>query len=216
MRVNYKIDWSALAKMNGSKSLSPKKFKILDTALKIIGEKGLYHLSVTEISHQANISKPLILYHYETKDRIIEDLLFYIYKMGEFFNFELADLDDSFENKIRALVRGYFRWYLFNKQVSNFLILTPHLRDKSQNLINIFEHGEIQINRIWEKVFLESLRYRSMEELKISLFGVKSLLLGTLVQIIHSGDRKDYKDHSLRLKFNLENLLNVELPSFEF
>lgn len=216
MRVNYKVDWNALGNMQGSKSLNPKKYLILDAALKIIGAQGLQNLSITELAKSTELSKPLVLYHYETKERILEDLLFFMIKMGEFFTAGIAEEDESFENKIRNLVKGYFRWYLFNREVSDFMVMVPHLREKSTVLKKTYEYGEIQLNRTWEKVFLESLRFRSMEELKISVFGVRSMLTGSLVHIIELGERSHYPEFALRLKFNLETLLKVELPTFDF
>lgn len=216
MRVNYKVDWNALGNMQGSKNLNPKKYLILDAALKIIGAKGLHNISITELAKATELSKPLVLYHYETKERILEDLLFYMIKMGEFFTGGISELDDSFENKIKELVKGYFRWYLFNREVSDFLVMIPHLREKSTHLKKSYEMGEIYLNRTWEKVFLESLRFRSMEELRISVFGVRSMLTGSLVHIIELGERNNYAEHALRLKFNLESLLKVELPTFDF
>lgn len=216
MRVNYKVDWNALGNMQGSKSLNPKKYLILDAALKIIGAQGLQNLNITELAKNTELSKPLVLYHYETKERILEDLLFFMIKMGEFFTAGIAEEDESFENKIRNLVKGYFRWYLFNREVSDFMVMIPHLREKSTTLKKTYEYGEIQLNRTWEKVFLESLRFRSMEELKISVFGVRSMLTGSLVHIIELGERSHYPEFALRLKFNLETLLKVELPTFDF
>lgn len=216
MRVNYKVDWNALGNMQGSKSLNPKKYLILDAALKIIGSQGLQNLSITEIAKATELSKPLVLYHYETKERILEDLLFYMIKMGDFFTAGISELDDSFENKVKELVKGYFRWYLFNREVSDFLVMVPHLREKSTILKKTYQEGEIQLNRSWEKVFLESLRFRSMEELRISVFGVRSMLSGALIHIIELGERNNYAEYALRLKFNLEALLKVELPTFDF
>lgn len=216
MRINYKVDWVALGKMQGSRNLSAKKYLILDSALKIVGQKGLQALSITEIAQATELSKPLVLYHYETKERILEDLSYYIFKMGEFFTDSVSEEDMSFENKIRDLVKGYFRWFLFNREVSEFITLLPHLREKSLTLKKNHEEAEIFLNRAWERIFLESLRFRSMEELRIAVFGARCLTLGCLTRIIELGERSHYADHALRLKFNLEGLLKVELPTFDF
>lgn len=216
MRINYKIDWQALGGMEGSKSLSPKKYLILENSLKIISQKGLHNLSITEIAKTSELSKPLVLYHYESKERILEDICFFLFKMGDYFQVSTLREETSFEEKIRDCVKATFRWYLFNKEVSDFLFLLPHLRDKSLRLKKNQEEADLAQTRLWERIFLESLRFRSMEELRITVFGVKSLLMGSLLTIIHLNERDQYGEHALRLKFNLEALLNVELPSFEF
>ncbi len=216
MRINYKIDWLALGGMDGSKSLNPKKYLILENSLKIISQEGLHNLSITEIAKATDISKPLVLYHYETKERILEDLCFYLFKMGEYFQSSTLKEETSFETKIRDCIKATFRWYLFNKEVSDFLFLLPHLRDKTLRLKKNQEEADLNQTRLWERIFLESLRFQSMEQLRITVFGVKSLLMGSLLNIIHLDERDQYLDHALRLKFNLETLLSVELPSFEF
>ncbi len=216
MRINYKIDWQALGTMSGSKKISAKKQLILESALKIIATKGLQNLSVTEVARSTELSKPLVLYHYETKERILEDICFFIFKMGEYFVTSSSREEESFEVKLRNMVRAYFRWNLFNDEVSEIITLLPHFREKSLLLKRYYKESEFFINREWERIFLESLRYRSLEELKISVFGVRSLLNGALNAIITSPERVNYQEQALRLKFNLETNLKVELPSFDF
>lgn len=216
MRINYKIDWQALGTMEGSKKLTSKKYQILDVALKIIRNDGLQNLSVTEISRQTEFSKSLILYHYESKERILEDLVFFLFKMGEYFITNSLHEDNSFEVKIRDMVAAHFRWYLFNDEVSEIITLLPHLKEKSLALKNHYKNHQIFLTREWERIFLESLRFRSMEELRISVFGVRSLVDGALNSLVTSPERAQYQEQALRLKFNLETLLRVELPSFDF
>jgi AcrR family transcriptional regulator len=216
MRINYKIDWQALGTMSGSKKISAKKQLILESALKIIATKGLQNLSVTEVARSTELSKPLVLYHYETKERILEDICFFIFKMGEYFVTSSSREEESFEVKLRNMVRAYFRWNLFNDEVSEIITLLPHFREKSLLLKRYYKESEFFLNREWERIFLESLRYRSLEELKISVFGVRSLLNGALNAIITSPERVNYQEQALRLKFNLETNLKVELPSFDF
>ncbi len=216
MRINYKIDWQALGGMDGSKSLSAKKYALLEASLKIVSQQGLHNLSVTEVAKNTGLSKPLVLYHYESKERILEDLSLFIQKMGEYFLGLYLVEESSFEQKIHDCVQGTFRWYLFNNEVSDFLALLPHLNKLSLRLKKDQENFELFQMRLWERIFLESLRYRSMEELRIAVFGVRSLVTGSLINLIHLNQRDQYRDHALRLQFNLETLLKVELPSFDF
>lgn len=216
MRINYKIDWKALGTMQGSHMLSAKKYLILEAALKILARDGIHELSITEISKVTELSKPLVIYHYDRIDRMLEDIYFYLFKMGEYFISSSLKEEQSFEIKIRQMCSAYFRWYLFNKEVSEALSLFPHLKNTTKTLKNYDKNLEIFLNREWERIFLESLRYRSMEELRIAVFGVRSLILGTLTSLITSKERTYYNEPAMRLQFNLETLLKVELPSFDF
>ena len=66
----------------------------------------------------------------------------------------------------------------------------------------------------YEKIFLESMRFNSIETVKISVHGVKTMTFGTLNEMIAKGDILDHEDYAQILKFNLEQFLQVELPRF--
>lgn len=215
MRINYKIDWKALGEMQGSHVLSPKKYLILEAALKIIAHAGLQQLSVTSIAKETQFSKPLVLYHFESKERALEELYFFLTKMGEYFLDPNIEKDLSFEKRMTDLVSGYFRWSLFNKEVSEFFCLMPHLGGSSFLLEKYQKNHREFIQRTWERIFLESLRFRSMEELKIAVFGAKSMVYGSLYQMINEQQRDQHEEVAQNLKFNLEALLKVELPRFD-
>ncbi|GAB4412765.1 MAG: hypothetical protein OHK0056_18150 [Bacteriovoracaceae bacterium] len=104
MKIKMKIDWKALTLLPGSKDLSTKKIAILDSALRIISDRGLHQLSIAELSRESGISKPLILYHYPNLDSIIEELLFFSGKMARYFIEKNVRRESSFEVKIMAMI----------------------------------------------------------------------------------------------------------------
>ncbi len=214
MRINYKIDWNALGDMNGSKNLGQKKFNILEGALKVINKKGLQGLSVTSLSKECDLSKPLLLYHYETMDRVLEDLYFYITRLLEYFYRQSYDQEQSFEENLSATTVSAFKWALFNKEVAQFFCLMFHIGKSSQGLRKNSEFHQELIQSHYEKIFLESMRFKSIESMKIAVHGAKSMTFGTLAEMIASDQISDHEEYAQILKFNLEQFLQIELPRF--
>ncbi|MBC97837.1 MAG: hypothetical protein CME63_08810 [Halobacteriovoraceae bacterium] len=214
MRINYKIDWHALGDMNGSKKLSNKKYSILEGALKVVSKRGIQGLSVTSLSKECGLSKPLLLYHYESMELVLEDLYFYITKLLEYFYRQSYDQESSFEENISAITVSAFKWSLFNRDVAQFFCLMPHIGKSSQGLKKTSQFHHEMIQTQYEKIFLESMRFNSIETVKISVHGVKTMTFGTLNEMIAKGDILDHEDYAQILKFNLEQFLQVELPRF--
>ena len=215
MRINYKIDWNALGDMNGSKQLGQKKYLILEGALKVLAKKGLQGLSVTALAKECNLSKPLLLYHYESLDLVLEDIYFYITRLLEYFYRQNYDQEASFEENISASTVSAFRWALFNREVAGFFCLIFHIAKKSQGLRRISEHHNEIIQSHYEKIFLESMRFNSIESIKIAVHGIKSMTFGTLSEMIAKDEISEHEEYAQVLKFNLEQFLQVELPRFK-
>lgn len=214
MRINYKIDWNALGDMEGSKNLGVKKFHILESALKVINKKGLLGLSVTTLSKECSLSKPLLLYYYESMDKVLEDLYFYMTKLLEYFYRESYDQELSFEENISAVTVSAFKWALFNREVAQFYGLMFHIGKSSQKLRKISKLHKEMVQFHYEKIFLESMRYNSMESMKIAVQGVNTMTFGTLIDMIAADDIGHHVEYAQTLKFNLEHLLQIELPRF--
>ncbi|MCP4915209.1 MAG: TetR/AcrR family transcriptional regulator [Oligoflexia bacterium] len=215
MRIKNKIDWKALTSMPGSKKLGEKKVLILDTALKIISEDGLQGLGVTRLSKETGLSKSLILYHYETMDRIIEDLFFFSGKMARYFIEKNYNPEHSFEQKTASMISALFEWVIYNKEVGEFFILMFHQSGKTPSMGEIQKYIFGNARELWERLFLESMRYNSLEEIRILVTGIMNMITGTLIMMVSTKDTDNYEEHIMTLKFNIESLLKVELPSID-
>lgn len=215
MRIKNKIDWKALTSMPGSKKLGEKKVLILDTSLKIISEDGLQGLSVTKLSKETGLSKSLILYHYETMDRIIEDLFFFSGKMARYFIEKNFNPEHSFEQKTASMISALFEWVIYNKEVGEFFILMFHQSGKTPSMGEIQKYIFGNARELWERLFLESMRYNSLEEIRILVTGIMNMITGTLIMMVSTKDTDNYEEHIMTLKFNVESLLKVELPAID-
>ena len=186
----------------------------MEGALKVVSKRGIQGLSVTSLSKECGLSKPLLLYHYESMELVLEDLYFYITKLLEYFYRQSYDQESSFEENIAAITVSAFKWSLFNRDVAQFFCLMPHIGKSSQGLKKTSQFHHEMIQTQYEKIFLESMRFNSIETVKISVHGVKTMTFGTLNEMIAKGDILDHEDYAQILKFNLEQFLQVELPRF--
>ncbi|ARF16142.1 TetR/AcrR family transcriptional regulator [Sporosarcina sp. P3] len=54
---------------------STRKIDILDAASKIVAEKGIFHLTIEAVAAEAGISKGGLLYHYKSKEVLVEKMV---------------------------------------------------------------------------------------------------------------------------------------------
>ena len=52
-----------------------KKLNILDAAAKVVSEKGIFNLTLEAVAKEAGISKGGLLYHYASKEKLVEDMV---------------------------------------------------------------------------------------------------------------------------------------------
>lgn len=215
MELSKPLDWQAIEKVEGSKSVGAKKQLILEAALVIISQNGLQSLGVTSLSKKTGISKSLILYHYPSVEKIIEDLYLFSGKLGLLNTLECLKEAQSFEEKISAMLKGIVRWVVFHREVGEFFTLMFHEASKSQEMqdikANIFETAQ----KLWERIFLESMRYKDLQEVKYLTKGVNDLITGAMIDLLAKRDTENYRQHLTILIFNLERFLQIKLPPLQ-
>ena len=96
---------------------------IIEAALKVFGEKGYYNATISEIARAAGVSEATIYEYFGSK----EDLLFAIPDEITHEAVEMLDRMSSYikgaENKLRAIVYGYFNLYKDNPDYSSLVLL---------------------------------------------------------------------------------------------
>jgi AcrR family transcriptional regulator len=183
--------------------------------LVIISQNGLQSLGVTSLSKKTGISKSLILYHYPSVEKIIEDLYLFSGKLGLLNTLECLKEAQSFEEKISAMLKGIVRWVVFHREVGEFFTLMFHEASKSQEMqdikANIFDTAQ----KLWERIFLESMRYNDLQEFKYLTKGVNDLITGAMIDLLAKRDTENYRQHLTILIFNLERFLQIKLPPLQ-
>jgi AcrR family transcriptional regulator len=60
---------------SGTKQVKDRHQEILDAAARVITERGLAETRISDIAHEAGVSPGLILYYFESKDRLLAEAL---------------------------------------------------------------------------------------------------------------------------------------------
>ncbi|GAB4418380.1 MAG: hypothetical protein OHK0056_27840 [Bacteriovoracaceae bacterium] len=112
-------------------------------------------------------------------------------------------------------IKALFEWALYNREVSEFFILMFHSGTKNPETQKILKDILQTSHDLWERIFLESMRYKSLEEIRIVIGGLQAMITGTLILMISTNRSHEANDLLRELKMNAEQLLSVELPTVE-
>jgi len=215
MRIKNKIPWSELSSLPDSKKLGQRKVLILDAALKILATHGVQELSLTRISKETELSKSLVLYHFASKTKILEELYFFNNKILTYLLNRNLENEIYFERKVSAVLQALSQWFFYNDEITELILLMFHEAGKSTRLTALYKAYRENIQLTLERIFLESMRYSTLEEVKIAVSGVLSLTLGTLISSSRNLNTSSREDELFNMRINVEALLKVEIPATE-
>lgn len=215
MKIKNKIPWSSLAKLPDSRKLGKTKIQILNASLSILVKNGIQELSLTRIAKEAEISKSLVLYHYESKTKILEELFFFTNKILLYLLDKYDPEKNSFEMRIAGMMQALQQWYLYNDEISELILLMFHESNKSVRLKELFQTNNHMLTLRFERIFLESMRYKTLEEVRLAVSGVMALIGGTMIKLVREENAQEIQDAIFRMRLNIEHLLNIEVPAIE-
>lgn len=85
-----------------------KKYIIFKAAVKVIAEQGLNHFSMNNVCQEAKISKGGFIYHFPSKEHLLEELNYYIYDFSKHLFEEAIKKYDSYtEAYIQSCLNGF-------------------------------------------------------------------------------------------------------------
>lgn len=166
--------------MGNDYKIKEKFSTIIDAALEVFGEKGYYNATMAEIARNAGVSEATIYEYFGSK----EDLLFAI--PGEItsqaveFLGSMTGYVKGAENKIRAIVYGYYNLYKDNPNYSSLVLL-----DLKHNRKFMEADGYQEVKRA-AGFILQSIKEGIEEgEFRQDLdpYLVRSMILGTLEHV---------------------------------
>jgi len=176
----------------GNDYKSKDKFSsIIDSALKVFGEKGYYNATISEIARTAAVSEATIYEYFGSK----EDLLFAIpdeiTSQAVDFLEAMSPYIKGAENKIRAIAYGYFNLYKDNPDYSSLVLL-----DLKHNRKFMEAEGYKAVKRsagFILKAIKEGIESGEFRE-DIDPYLIRSMILGTIEHLFfrwHLRGRKD-------------------------
>ena len=128
--------------------------KILNTAIRLFGEKGMDAVSTSEIAKEAGVNKALIFYHYDSKENLYK-IAFkkLIQDMVETIHSRINELEPGI-GVIEAFVRGHIGYLQKNEALVRFMVreLLSHDPGKSPILIECIDQMRLIRNDILKAI----------------------------------------------------------------
>ncbi len=89
-------------------SLAPKQAHLIRSAYKVMGEKGLGHLSLQDVADDAGVSKAILPYYFESKENLILLTMRWVLARVAQRIREAIARADSAESKVSAMIDAIF------------------------------------------------------------------------------------------------------------
>ncbi len=108
---------------NSRKRLSDRANHILEAALRVFGEKGYYDATISDIAKAARVSEATLYDYFAGKEDILFSIPAKLTREGIELSDKIAPYIKGAENRLRALVYGYFYLYRDNPDYSRLVLL---------------------------------------------------------------------------------------------
>ncbi|QIN78768.1 TetR family transcriptional regulator [Rubrobacter marinus] len=89
-------------------SLAPKQARLIRSAYKVMGEKGLGHLSLQDVADDAGVSKAILPYYFESKENLILLTMRWVLARVAQRIREAISRAESAESKVSAMIDAIF------------------------------------------------------------------------------------------------------------
>lgn len=148
---------------------------ILRAALELFTEKGIHATTTKDIARRAGVSEGALYRHFQSKQELAEDL--YITHLSWF----TAQLDKSvlmngrFEDRLRALVDGCFRFFDEDRTLFTYLILSEH------NELGRTSKRIRHIRHLVRDILVDGRSQGRVREGDLELQG--ALIIGTIIRV---------------------------------
>jgi len=183
--------------------------KILDSAIKIIGQKGFHGAKVKDIANDAGVADGTIYNYFNNK----EDILVTIFKvkLEEYVNMakeEIAGIDNP-EEKLKTLLKYHFKVMTETPYLAN--VLQIELRQPIKDLrIKVRRHLKNYF-RLIEQVIEEGIQ-KGVFNKNLDVYLAREIYFGTLDEIVSTWI---FKGGEWDLQETSEKLFPIFLKAFK-
>ncbi|MCD4651716.1 MAG: TetR/AcrR family transcriptional regulator [Candidatus Cloacimonetes bacterium] len=103
-------------------TLTERQQQIIDTAIKIIANKGLKSCTIKNLSEAINISEPAIYRHFKSKEEILLTMLHHFETVSNELLKHLQNIDLSPLEKIKAFLENRYRVFNENPDLASVMM----------------------------------------------------------------------------------------------
>lgn len=180
------------------------KDKILMSALELFAQKGYANTSINDIANLAGISKGLAYNYFDSKRKLMEEVIMILFNEVEKVFFALKKTKDPFE-KIQKIIDSTFDWTKDNEdfwRLYSSILLQIDVKEIVDKVAgNYLNEALKEIEKIFKKMKIKNPSAESM------LFGALLDGIGFHILIVGKEYPVDKMRKFLKMKYSKENLL---------
>src|SRR5919112_3801347 len=91
-----------------SEALAPKQALLIRSAYKVMGEKGINHLSLQDVADEAGVSKAILPYYFDSKENLILlTMRWVLARVAQRIRQAIEEVESA-EGKVSAMVDAIF------------------------------------------------------------------------------------------------------------
>lgn len=175
-----------------SQDLTPKKTHLIRTTYRAISEKGAHRVSLQEIADRAEVSKGIILYHFQTKDRLLlQTMEWVLQRNAERIRKAIATETDP-ERQVLVMLEVIFRDADANRR---FYLTYLDLLDRAARLVE-FSKLNATFHSIVNSLYSEVIRNGvsagvfEVEDVDEAAYTLRAIVDGLFLQWLQETDWK--------------------------
>lgn len=139
---------------NQEKSL--RKQMVLDTAVKIFGQRGYRAATLDDIARELGVSKPALYHYFSSKEKLLSEI--YLQSLGRMFNtiYEVGKMDLSPPERMRVLVRRYLKEVVIGN-LDMFLVFFSEENELPMKEFEKIRREKIKFTKVVMKIIEEGI-----------------------------------------------------------
>jgi AcrR family transcriptional regulator len=171
------------------------KRKILDTALRLFGEKGFASTSISMIAKEAGISKGLMYNYFDSKDELLQAVLSDMVEHMEQPYREMMSIENSFEMLGKMI--DFTVEFMKSHKEFNVLMTSLGLQKESHPFIKQIVDNKI---KSWVPIYQKRLEDIGVEDPETELLILAAAMDGMAVQYLTTEDDSHLENVARALK----------------
>ena len=183
------------------------KRKILETALRLFGEKGFASTSISMIAKEAGISKGLMYNYFDSKDELLQAVLSDIVTHMEQPYLEMMAIENSHE-MLRKMIDFTVEFMKSHKEF-NVLMTSLGLQKESHPFIKQIVENK---TKSWVPIYQKRLQDIGVEDPETELLILAAAMDGMAVQYLTTEDDTHLENvaRALKKRYKLDQNLNTK------
>lgn len=194
-------------------NIKDNKVIILETSIKLFAKKGVLQTSIQEIADACGIKQTALLYHFQTKFILIENVIKYIANKNRKIVEGMMKENLTGKEKIQAYWKGNIEWAASNRSEAGIILFLYYMASFEKEFSILYnqvkESAQSNIRQFLEEEARVNSHYRfSVLNIKTVAGLIHEIVIGGILHLITSENGPTEKEKKALIK---KWLLSIEM-----